>query len=437
MSDDLRKRVAAAVELAKAAGADDVWAAVDATRHTECTTRNGELEQLRESNSWSLSLRLWVDGRYSSHDTNDLREASLRTFVRDAVALTRALEPDRKRRLPDPSSYAKGDAKALDLVDAAVAEIGVEQRLERCRAIDAGCVGKPGVISASSTFVDGRGEYVAASSNGFLGGYATTFVGAYAATTVQDGGERPEGNFGVDARHLADLPELAWVGEGAFAQARGRIGAKPGKSTTTTMVVDRLAALELVAMLLGPASASSLQQGRSMWAERIGKPVLARALEIVDDPFIPRGGGSRPFDDEGLASQKRTIVADGALQTIFADTYYAAKLGVAPTTGYNSNLVVKPGKGDVRTLAAVVKSGIYVDGWLGGNADDTTGDFSMGLSGRRIRNGELAEPLAEMNVSGNLLQLFARLSAIGDDTWRWGMVRTPSLVFDRVSFSGV
>lgn len=436
MSDDMQRRAIAAVELAKAAGADGVWASVDATRHTECTTRNGELEQMRESNSRGLSLRLWVDGRYSSHNTNDLRDASLRAFVRDAVALTRALEPDPQRRLPDPALFGKGGADALDLVDPSVAAIDTGARLEHCRAIDARCVGKPGVISASATFVDGRGEYVTASSNGFKGGYATTFVGAYASVSVQDGDERPEGSMGADARHVTDLPDAEWIGDGALAQARGRIGARPGKSVTTNMVVDRLAALELIAMLLGPASAWSLQQGRSMWAERLGKPLLARALEIIDDPFVPRARGSRPFDDEGLASQKRTIVSGGALRAIFADTYYAAKLGVAPTTGYNSNLVVSPGKGDARTLAADVQSGIYVTGWLGGNADETTGDFSMGLVGNRIRKGELAEPLGEMNVSGNLLQLFARLSAIGDDTWRWGMVRSPSLVFERVSFSG-
>jgi PmbA protein len=237
MSDDMRRRASAAVELAKAAGADDVWASVGATRETECTTRNGELEQMRESNSRGLSLRLWVDGRYSSHDTNDLREASLRAFVRDAVALTRALEPDPQRKLPDPALFARGGADALDLVDPSLAKIDTGARLEHCRAIDARCVGKPGVISASATFLDGRGEYVSASSNGFLDGYATTFVAASAAVTVQDGDERPEGSMGADARHVSDLPDAAWIGDAALAQARGRIGARPGKSVTTSMVV--------------------------------------------------------------------------------------------------------------------------------------------------------------------------------------------------------
>lgn len=436
MSDELERRAAAAVELAKSAGADDVWANVYAERHTECNTRDGKLEQMRENSSRGLGLELWVDGRYSRHDTNDLREANLRAFVRDAVALTRAIEPDPLRRMPDPKRFGGADARALDLEDTTLAELDVETRIELCRSIDARATGKPGVISASAQIMDGRFANAAASSNGFAGGYASTFVAASAAVTVADGDERPEGTMDAAARHRADLPELAWIGDEALAHARARIGARPGKTGKGTMLVDRRAAADLIAMLLGPASADSLQQGRSMWAERIGKRVLARSLEITDDPLIPRALGSRPFEDDGAAASKRTIVADGALRSIFADTYYAAKLGVAPTSATNSNLVVTAGEGDVHALAKNVREGIYVTGWLGGNADDTTGDFSMGLVGHRIHKGEIAEPVGEMNVSGNLLQLFARLDTIGGDTWRYSRVQTPSLVFDRVSFSG-
>ncbi|HWB81490.1 MAG TPA: TldD/PmbA family protein [Nannocystaceae bacterium] len=436
MSDELQRRAAAAVELAKSAGADDVWATVYAERNTECSTRDGQLEQMSENSSRSLGLRLWVDGRYSSHDTNDLREANLRAFVRDAVALTRAIEPDPLRRMPDPKRFGSVDVRALDLEDVSLAKLDVDARLELCRSIDARASGKPGVISASAQLMDGRIEHAVASSNGFTGGYASTFVAAMAAVSIADGDERPEGGMNAAARHRADLPELTWIGDQALANARARIGAKPGKTGKGIMLVDRRAAADLVAMLLGPASADSLQQGRSMWAERIGKRVLAKELEIVDDPLIPRGLGSRPFDDEGVAAMKRTIVSGGTLRTIFAGSYYAAKLGVEPTTESNSNLVLVPGKGDVHALAANIRDGIYVTGWLGGNADDTTGDFSMGMIGHRIRKGEIAEPLGEMNVSGNLLQLFAHLEAIGDDVWRYNSLHTPSLVFDRVSFSG-
>lgn len=436
MPETLQQRAAAAVELAKSAGADDVWATVYAERHTECSTRDGKLEQMSENSSRGLGLRLWVDGRYSSHETNDLREANLRAFVRDAVALTRAIEPDPLRRMPDPARFGKLDVRALDLDDASLAKLDVETRLELCRSIDARATGKPGVISASAQLMDGRIEHAAASSNGFAGGYASTFVAAIAAVSIADGDERPEGGMDASARHRADLPELTWIGDQALANARARIGARPGKTGKGTMLVDRRAAVDLVAMLLGPASADSLQQGRSMWAERIGKRVLAKELEIVDDPLIPRAAGSRPFDDEGAVAMKRTMVEGGTLRSIFAGSYYAAKLGVAPTTDSNSNLVVTAGEGDVHALAKNIREGVYVTGWLGGNADDTTGDFSLGMIGHRIHKGEIAEPLGEMNVSGNLLQLFARLAAIGGDTWRYNMIHTPSLVFDRVSFSG-
>lgn len=436
MSDALHARAAAAVELAKSAGADEVWATVYAVRQSECSTRDGQLEQMSENSSRELALRLWVDGRYSSHDTNDLREANLRAFVRDAVALTRAIEPDPLRRMPDPKRFGDVDVRTLDLEDSSLAKLDVQARLELCRSIDARASGKPSVISASAQIMDGRVELAAASSNGFAGRYATTFMAAMASVTVADGDERPEGNIAASAAHRVDLPELAWIGDQALANARARVGARPGKTGKRTMLVDRVAAADLIARLLTPASAESLQQGRSMWAERIGKRVLATKLEIIDDPLIPRGIGSRPFDDDGAKAMRRTIVTDGALRTIFADSYYAAKLGIPPTTASNSNLVVTAGEGDVRALASDIRDGIYVTGWLGGNADNTTGDFSLGLVGHRIHKGEIAEPIGEMNVSGNLLQLFAQLSAIGGDTWRYNMMQTPSLVFERVSFSG-
>lgn len=434
---DLLDRAKAAVDLAMQNGADGVWASTYAMRSTDCQVRNGKLEKMQQSNSRGLTLQLYVDGRYFVHTTNDLRPDALKSFAKEAVELTRALEKDPHRELPDPKLFEGRTTADLQTFDPAVEAIDVDERIARCMAADARISGKAKVLSATCGFEDARGESAAASSNGFAGTNKGTHVSMFASATLQDDGDkRPEESFYAGTRHLADLPDSAWIADEALARAHARVGSRKGPTMTATMIVDRLAVPNLLAMLLGPADGGSIQQGRSFWADRRGKPVLSKRLELVDDPHLPRGSASRPYDGEGIATKKRTVIAQGALQTIFVDTYYGKKLGIAPTTGGWSNLVVTPGKGSAMDLVRDVARGIYVTAWLGGNADDTTGDFSLGLRGHAIEKGKLGAPVGEMNATGNLLDLFARLTAVGDDVWQYGWMRAPSLVFGKVAFSG-
>ena len=433
----LQDRAVAAVALAKAEGADDAWAAASSSRSTQCQLRDGVLERMQHSHSRRLSVDLYVDGRYFSHSTSDLRDGPLRDFMAEAVALTRALQPDPHRALPDPALFEGRSGVDLDAVDPSLAKLDNDARQALGLRIDARMSGKPGVISASSTVVDGSHASAHASSNGFRGGHASTFVGTYASVTLQDEGDRrPEGGMGASAPHLVDLPDADWIGDEALAQARARLGSRKGPTTTTTMVVDRMIAGRAIGALLGPARGWAVQQGQSFWADRLDERVVSPVLRLTDEPLLPRALGSRHFDGEGIAARPMTIIEGGALRTMYIDTYYGRKLGVAPTTGGSSNLVVQPGEGDLASIVADVGKGIYVTSWLGGNSDSTSGEFSMGLRGHLIENGRIGAPVGEMNVTGNLLDLFSRLTRVGGDPWTYGSFHAPTLVFEGVSFSG-
>lgn len=435
--EGLQDRAAAAVELAKAKGADDAWATASTSRSTQCNIRDGVLERMQHSHSRRLSVQLYVDGRYFSHSTSDLRDGPLRDFMAEAVALTRALQPDPYRALPDSKRFAGRPSVALDAVDATLGGLDNDERQALGLQLDARTSGKPGVISAASTVIDGRYASAHASSNGFAGGHESTFVATYANVTLQgEGDRRPEGGMGASARHRADLPAAAWIGDEALARARARLGSRKGPTTTTTMVVDRTIAGRAVAALVGPARGSAVQQGQSLWAGRIGEPLISTALTLTDEPLLPRAMGSRHFDDEGIAARPMTIIEDGALRSMYIDTYYARKLGVEPTTGGSSNLVIAPGRGDLHSIVADVGEGIYVTSWLGGNSDATSGEFSMGLRGHLIEGGTIGAPVGEMNVTGNMLDLFSRLTRVGGDPWTYGSFHAPTLVFEGVSFSG-
>jgi PmbA protein len=202
------------------------------------------------------------------------------------------------------------------------------------------------------------------------------------------------------------------------------------------MVVEARATGKLVGQLLGPLHGAPLQQQRSFLEGRTGEAIGSPLLDLRDDPLIPRGFGSRLFDGEGLAARPRPVVERGVLASWFIDTYYGRKLGQPPTSGRPSNVTWRCGTRPRQALLADVGEGVLVTSFLGGNSNGTTGDFSLGVRGFRIRGGQVAEPVGEMNVSGTHRELWHRLAAVGDDPYPYSSIRTPTLVFDGVQFSG-
>ncbi len=435
MPESLIDKAAQVIELAKKAGASECFVHTHQSRGVQCKIRDGVLEKLQESTSRSVSIELYVDGRYATHSTT--RVDGLDDFIAEAVALTRALEPDPDRALPDPALYGGTRPRGLDLMDPAILALTQQQRVARCQAMNARFKGKQHVISGTSTMFDGHGQFAAVSSNGFQGSYESTYVGNHSSVTMQGRDDkRPEGAMGCSAHQLATLMPPETIGDEALARASARLGSEKGPTLTTTMVVDRMATGAMISRLLGSASGHSVQQGRSMWADKLNKRVLSRKLTIIDDPTLPRGLGSRPFDGEGLTAKVMPVIESGALKNYYLDTYYARKLKMRPTSGGPSNRIVTPGTRGFDEIVKATKKGVYVTSWLGGNADSTTGDFSYGIRGHLIEGGEIGAPVSEMNVTGNLIALFSRLAEVGNDPWTYSSTVVPTLVFSDVQFSG-
>jgi PmbA protein len=435
MRDQLLNTAAAAVESAKRAGAKDAWATVTRSRSVNLELRNGKLEKVEDSTSRGLAIRLFVDGRYSTHQTTDLRPERVDAFVRNGVAITRALQPDAHRRLADPALYPR-QLPALQLEDARVGKLDRDTRLQWLRAMNERVAGAPKVISATSSVGDDTEIVAAASSNGFHHAYETTVVGYSTNVTLDDGERRPEDWMGAWGRHVDGLPDVAGIADEALRLARARLGMTKGPTRKTTMIVDRRAAGQMVGRLLQPGNAGAVQQERSFWRGKLGQQLVSKQLTVIDDPLLPRGLGSRPFDGEGLAAARLPMIEAGVLKNLYVDTYYGSKLGAKPTTGSGSNRVVTPGARGRDALVAAARDGIYVTSWLGGNMDATTGDFSLGARGHLIEGGAIGAPVGEMNVTGNIVELFARLVEVGNDPWKYSSTLAPTLVFEGVQFSG-
>ena len=437
MSADLMNQAAQAVELAKAAGAADAWVTSSQSRDVEFEYRDGALEKVKDTMSRSLGVQIYANGRYSSHQTTDLHPERLSNFVSEAVAITRALEPDDYRVITPAELFANRPTDDLDLVDDTVAELDRDQRLEWCQALDQASTGHERVISATAGVYDGTQMSASASSNGFVGSQQSTYCWFGSSVTLKDQGERrAEDGFYAGGAHVVDLPDATAVGQMSLDRALSRLNSKKGPTIKTAMVVDSRAAASLVGRLMRPANARSVQQGRSFWAEIIGEQAFSDKLTIIDDPLIKRGMASRHYDSEGISARALPIVENGVVRNIYVDTYYGRKGDMTPTTGTPSNRQLKLGDHSLEALLTEVGNGVYVTSWLGGNADATTGDFSLGLRGHMIENGQIGRPVGEMNVTGNLRDLFGNLVLVGNDPYPYSTTLSPSLVFADVDFSG-
>jgi PmbA protein len=429
-----------AADLALRSGASEAAAGAYRARHVEVSWRDGKVEKVTEATTRGLGLDLYVDGRYAAVSTSDLRPDALERFVSDSVALARTLAPDPHRRLPDPELYRDRPQVDLELEDPSYGALEATERRRLAEAAEAAARAVSGadrILSVTAGASDSLGETALVQTNGFEGTKRGTDFWISAEVTVKDpDGRRPEEYAASGGRFRAALEPPEAVGRRAAERALSRVGSRKGESAVLPMAVDHRAAGRLVGMLLGPLAAAAIQQKRSFLEGKLGQPIGSPLLDVSDDPLVPRGLGSRLFDAEGISARRLPVFEKGVLRSYFVDTYYGRKLGIAPTTARTSNLSWELGTRGRDALLAAMGEGILVTGFLGGNSNGTTGDFSLGVRGFRVRGGRRAEPVGEMNVSGNQLELWARLAAVGDDPYPYSAMRTPTLVFDGVQFAG-
>jgi PmbA protein len=440
VSKELRDTAEAAVAQARKHGAQGAAAGAYRVRQVEVQWRDGKLEKMSEATTRGLGLELYVDGRYGSVSTSDLRPEAVQRFIENAIAMTRKIAPDPFRALPDPKLYEGQSKVDLDLLDGRYGELDAPRRraiAEELETAARAVKGADKILSVTTGFGDTFAETARVHSNGFLGGRRVTDFGMSAQVSVKDpDGRRPEDWDAASARHFHALPKPEVVGRAAAERALGRVGSKKGESALYSVAIENRSAGRLLSYLLGPLAAAALQQKRSFLDGKLGQKVASVRLDLADDPLVPRGFGSRLYDSEGIAAKRFPVLEAGVLRNYYVDNYYGKKLGMAPTTRGMSNLAWKLGEKGRDALLADMKEGLLVTGFLGGNSNSTTGDFSLGAQGYRVRGGKLAEPIGEMNVSGNHLELWQKLVAVGNDPYAYSSSRSPTLVFEGVQFAG-
>jgi PmbA protein len=440
MNKEMLELCAWVAKTAKAAGADACAVNLDTNRTVEVSYRDRKPENIKEASTRALNVQLFVAGRYSVQSTSDLRKDALRAFLGNAVGATRLLAEDPFRTLPDPKCYEGRSHADLELQDADYASFSPEDRHDMAKALESACLQAGGdkVVSVTSQVQDGSQESVMVTSNGFEGYARGTYYAPFAQMTAQDAGDRrPNGyNYAVTV-HRGDLPRPEVIGALAARRTLDLLGAKKIKTETLPVIIENQNVGRMLNGVLGAMFGRSIQQKRSFLADKKGQAIASRHLTLVDDPLIPRGLGSRQFDPDGLAARKRIMIEAGVLKDFYVDWYYSRKLGWEPTSGGPSNLVVPPGPRSVPEIMKDLGRGILITGFIGGNANPTTGDTSIGIFGTLFEKGEPVQAVSEMNIADNYLKFLPKLVEIANDPFPYSSTRFPSMVFENVVVSGL
>lgn len=426
-----------AIDHALKNGANEASVAISESKSSNVDVREQKIDTLKEAIQNSLNIRLFVDKKYSSHSTNRLNRNELARFIEEAIEGTRFLAEDPFRTLPAPDLYYKGDGPDLQTEDKGYDQVDAAKKVELAFQVEKEAYKKDErIISVTAGYNDYTGNRILITSNGFEGETANSNFGLYASVSVNGGNARPS-DYWSERSSFFDGLKKSDIASVALSRALKRIGQQKINSGRYTMVVENRIAGRLLGPLVDALNAYNIQQKNSFLIGKTGEQTGSEKLDLTDDPFIVSGSGSRLFDSEGLAAKKRAVFEKGVLRTYFIDTYYGKKLEMEPTTGSTSNLILTPGTQSLDEMIALVKNGIFVTGFNGGNTNGSTGDFSYGIDGFLIENGTLVKPVSEMNISGNMNVFWNELVAVGNDPERNSSWRIPSMMFSKVDFSGI
>ena len=425
-------------DAAAKAGADAADALYYCNASTSVSMRLGALEDVERSEGQDISLRVFVGQRSASVSTADMDAGELAKLVERCVAMAREAPEDRYAGLAPEELLFRGTSPDLDLDDGSEAD--PQALREAALAVEEAARAVAGVTnSEGGSASHSRTRFALATSHGFAGGYGSSGHSLSASVIAGEGANMQRDYGWHSAHYLADLESIADIGTRAGARAVARLN--PGRAPVgkVPVLLDPRVSGGMIGHLLGAIAGPAIARGTSFLLGKEDRMLFDSGIVIRDDPHRLRGLRSRAFDGEGLPTAPRDIVTGGKITGWLLDTASAKQLGLAPTghasrgggaSGVSaSNLHLAAGSQSPAELMAGIKEGVYVTELIGQGVNMTTGDYSRGASGFLIRDGEIAGPIAEFTIAGNLVDMFAAIIPANDLIFRHG-TNAPTLRID-------
>jgi PmbA protein len=433
------------VKAALAAGADAAEAVLAERQSLSVTVRGDALEEVEREEARDLGLRVFVGQQQATVSGSDLSADARAKLIERVVAMARLAPADPYAGFAPEDRLAKGPGPDLDLFDPTEPTAGwLEDQARTAEAASRAVAGVTNTDGASSGWSSSRWRFV--TSGGFSGAHQASSFGISASAIAGEGSGMERGGEGRSLRWRADLPAPDAVGSEAGRRAVQRLGARKIDSTTATVVIENRLAVSVLSPLINAITGPAVARGVSFLKDKLGQQIFPANVNVIDDPLLPRRLGSSPFDDEGVAGQRHAIIADGVLTTWLLNSASARQLGLE-TTGHasrglagppgvsTSNLTLEPGELDLAALMRQAKDGLLVTSMFGPSLNPNNGDWSVGVSGFWFEAGDVAYPVSEITVAGNLNDFYSRL-VVGSDLEIRGAANAPSLLVEGVAIAG-
>ena len=442
MDENLLHDVVAA---ALKAGADAAEAVVADRQSLSVGVRLGALEEVEREEARDLGLRVFIGARQASVSGSDLSPTARARLVERVVAMARLAPEDPYAGLAPSDRLKRGELPDLQLFDPS--EPTADSLEHLAEAAEAAARAVPGVSNSeggSASWSASRWRLV--TSAGFSGLHEASGFSLSASVIAADEGGMERGGEGRSLRWREDLPSPEAIGAEAGRRAVSRLGARKIASTTAPVIFENRLAGALISPVIGAIAGPAIARGTSFLKDKLGQTVFAPGFSLIEDPHRRRGLGSSPFDDEGVANQGHAIIDRGVLTTWLLNSSSARQLGLE-TTGHASrglagppgvsttNLTVTPGALDQAQLMREAGAGLLVTSMFGPSLNANNGDWSVGVSGFWFEDGELAYPVTEITVAGNLLDIYQRV-VVGSDLEIRGSANSPSLLIDALAIAG-
>lgn len=444
---DLSQLTHALLDAAKAAGATQADAIAVDGRAVSIDVREGRLEQAERAEGVEIGLRVLIDGHQACVSASDISPRTMFEMAQRAVAMARETPADPYLGLAEPAQLAQNwDLSALELSDSAP-EPSAEALEHDARTAESAALAVSGVnqVQSASASYSSRRLHIAA-TNGFEGGYGRTSR-ATSAVAIAGEGLGMERDWAAESRTFqSDLPDAASIGLLAGQRAVERSGAQQPPTGAFPVLYDERIAGSLISHLLGATNGAAIARGASWARALLGEKVLPAGLSIIEDPHRPRIAGSRPFDAEGLPTARRSIVENGVLMGWTLDLATARKLGLQSTASASrgTSSPPSPGAGNIaltqgtKSRAELLRemgTGLWITSMIGSSISQTTGDYSRGAAGFWVENGEIAYPVNECTVAGNLIEMLRSLTPANDARSHLSHV-VPSLLVEGLTLAG-
>ena len=440
--DQLRNLAGEVLAHAKTMGASDAEIDVSEGYGLSVTARMGEVENIEHNRDKGVSVSIYLGQRKGYASSSDFSLPALKATVEAALNIARFTAEDDCAGLADEKLIAKNIQAPALLYPW---DIDVPAAIEMAQKVEAAAFAvSPKIRNSEGASVSAQhSQFVYANSHGFIGGYPTSrhylSCSVIAARTAKDKDGMQRDDWYASARDARDFPDAARIGDYAARRALSRLNSRKLSTRQCPVLFEAPLAIGLTGALVSAASGGNLYRKTTFLVDAQGKQIFAPNITITEDPNVPKGFATGPFDDEGVATRARDVVRNGVLQGYFLSSYSARKLGLQSTgnAGGCHNMLMKPTvKDDFEAMLKRLGTGLLVTELMGQGVNYVTGDYSRGAAGYWVEKGEIAYPVQEITIAGNMKDMFKGIIATGSDLITRGSMTSGSVLIDRMTIAG-